>query len=92
MQIIYSNHAVKQMFQRSIFTTEVEFVLQHGEIINDYPGDKPYPSRLMFAFYGGRPLHVVCGFNLKEDVSIVITVYEPTSEFWEDDFVTRKIL
>ena len=55
-------------------------------------GNQEAEVRLMFAFYGGRPLHVDCGLNLKEDVSIVITVYEPTSEFWENDFVTRKIL
>ena len=32
-KIFYSNHAVKQMFQRKITTHEVEYVLENGEII-----------------------------------------------------------
>ena len=48
-KIFFSNHAVKQMFQRSISVEEVKFVLQNGVLVNEYPDDKPYPSRLLFA-------------------------------------------
>jgi len=54
-KIIYSNHAVKQMFQRRISTHEVEYVLDNSETIQEYPEDKPYPSKLLFAFYEQRP-------------------------------------
>jgi len=90
MNIIYSNHAVKQMFKRAISTDEVEYVLQYGETINDYPEDKPYPSKLLFAFYNQRPLHIVCCYNMQEDIFIIITVYQPTTEVWKSDYKTRK--
>ena len=51
------------MFQRKITTHEVEYVLKKGEIIQEYPEDKPYPSELLLAFYKQRPLHIVCSYN-----------------------------
>jgi hypothetical protein len=89
-KIFYSNHAVKQMFQRKITTHEVEYVLKNGETIQAYPKDKPYPSKLLLAFYEQRPLHVVCSYNKEEKITIIITVYEPTNEIWENNFKTRK--
>jgi len=53
-------------------------------------GYKSYPSRLLFAFNNKRPLHVVCSYNIEEELIIIVTVYEPTTEFWETDFKTRK--
>jgi len=89
-KIFYSNHAVKQMFQRQITVHEVEYILENGESIQKYPEDQPYPSELLLAFYEQRPLHVVCSYNKEEKITIIITVYEPTNEVWEDDFKTRK--
>ncbi len=40
--IFFSNHAVKQMFSRSITTTDVKAVIEMGESIKDYPEDRPY--------------------------------------------------
>jgi hypothetical protein len=42
--LFYTNHAIKQMFQRNITTNEIEDVLKNGEVIFDYPNDKPIPS------------------------------------------------
>ena len=78
------------MFQRNISTHEVEYIIENGETIHEYPEDKPYPSKLLLAFYKKRPLHVVCSYNKEEKITIIITVYEPTTEVWEDDFKTRK--
>ncbi len=89
-KIFYTNHAVKQMFQRGISADEVEYVIRNGETINNYTEDKPYPRRLLFAFNNKRPLHVVCSYNIEEELIIIVTVYEPTTEFWETDFRTRK--
>ena len=86
----YSNHAVKQMFQRSISTEEVEYVITNGETLKEYPADNPYPSKLLFAFCENRPLHAVCSFNEAERIIIIVTVYEPSTEIWENDFRTRK--
>jgi len=60
--IFYTNHAVRQMFQRNISTTEIEYVLETGKIIMDYLDNKPLPSKLLFSMVNLRPLHVVCSF------------------------------
>lgn len=49
-KIIFSNHAVKQMFQRNISIEEVKFILNYGSVINEYINDKPYPSRLCLLY------------------------------------------
>lgn len=89
-EIYYSNHAVKQMFQREISTDEVEYVIKKGEVIKNYPDDKPYPSILLFAFCNNRPLHVVCSNNFEEETIVVITAYEPTLDIWVSSFKEKK--
>ncbi len=78
------------MFQRQISTEEVEFVLKYGEVIKEYPKDKPLPSRLIFAVYKRRPLHVVCSIDSVEKIIIIITAYEPALEIWTNNFKKRK--
>jgi len=89
--IFYTNHAVKQMFQRNISTHDVENVLDSGEAIMLYPEDKPWPSKLLFLTIDLRPIHVVCSYNSDKQSIIVITAYEPSDELWDNDFKTRKI-
>ena len=78
------------MFKRAISTKEVEYTLRNGEIIQEYPADKPYPSKIIFAYCNKRPLHLVYSYNIEEDTYIIITTYEPRPELWKDDFKTRR--
>jgi len=89
-KIIFSNHSVKQMFQRDIMVEEVKFILHNGVAITEYPDNKPYPSKLLYAVCNSKPLHVVCSENYEENTIIIITAYEPSPDIWENDFVTRK--
>ena len=89
-EIIFSNHAVMQMFQRNISVDEIRFVLQNGSIVNEYPNDKPFGSKLLFSDCNSRNLHLVCSENQDTNQIIIITVYEASSDIWESDFVTRK--
>lgn len=86
----YSNHAVRQMFQRGISTHEIEFVIEQGEIIKSYPDDQPFPSNLSLGWINHRPIHVVYSINEVEKVVIVITAYEPSPDLWEEGFRTKK--
>ena len=88
--ILYSNHAVKQMFKRAISADEVEYVVNEGTIITNYSDDKPYPSKLLLAFYKNRPIHVVCSYNSIKKTTIIITTYEPSSNIWNNNFKIRK--
>lgn len=89
-KIIFSSHAVKQMFQRAITVEAIKFILHNGVAIREYPDDKPYPSKLLFALWNSKALHVVCSENSEENTIIIITAYEPSPDNWKSDFVTRK--
>jgi len=89
-RIHFSGHALRQMFSRGIATSEVHALIQTGTAIADYPDDTPYPSFLLLELVAGRPLHAVVAKNPEEGSCIVVTVYEPNSELWSDDFTKRK--
>lgn len=40
-QLVFSTHAIKRMFERSITKADIRRALISGEVINDYPDDKP---------------------------------------------------
>lgn len=65
------------MFEREISARDIRNVLTPGEVIEDYPDDKPFPSRLIAGQSSGRPIHVVAAWNCEDDQTIVITVYQP---------------
>jgi len=78
------------MFQRGISTVEVEQAIERGEIVKDYPDDKPFPSKLVLAWVNQRPLHVVYSIDEEKKITVVITSYIPSTDIWEEDFKTKK--
>ena len=78
------------MFERDVSVRDIRLVLETGETLEDYPGDQPYPSRLVLGWVGDRPLHVVAAHDFAEDITVVITVYEPDPIRWEPDFRRRR--
>lgn len=89
-RLVFRVHAVERMAERAISHTDVRQVLNSGSVIAEYPGDLPYPSRLVLAWLGVRPIHVVAADNYDDQATIIITVYEPDSALWEADFRTRR--
>ena len=89
-RIVYRVHAVQRMFERRVTPSEVERAASVGELIEEYPDDTPYPSRLMLGFVGERPLHVVVADNARAHELIIITVYEPDPGLWNASFRRRK--
>ena len=45
-RLVFRKHAVQRMFQHGISAVDVHHVFKNGEVIEDYPDDKPYPSCL----------------------------------------------
>lgn len=75
-----------------IFDHEVYEAVCSGEVIEEYPEDKLYPSVLIYGrTTSDRPLHIVCAYDIEEDLSIVITVYQPNPDLWID-YKRRKQL
>lgn len=78
------------MFERNVSTRNVSQALQSGEVIEDYSAEMPEPSKLILAFNGRRPLHVVTSENLETNELTIITVYIPDSGNWNRDFKSRR--
>ncbi len=90
IEIVFSQHAIRRMFERGIFPRDVRAVLTNGEVIADYPDDKPFPSKLMLGFVNDRPIHVVVAVDSAADRCEIITTYIPDPEKWETDFRMRR--
>lgn len=88
----YSTHAVKRMIDKNISTNEIEQSIMMGEVIRDYPDDKPYPSKLFLNFINGRPIHVVAAQIPETLACIIVTCYQPDIEIWMEDFKTKRDL
>jgi hypothetical protein len=89
-QLVFRVHAIQRMFKRRISKNDVRHVLATGEVVEDYPSDTPYPSRLILGWCETRPIHIVIADNAAEDETIVITVYEPDPNLWEPGFKRRR--
>jgi hypothetical protein len=88
-QLIFSGHAIIQMFKHGIKVEDIEYVLETGKHIKEYPEDKPYPSFLVLGFINNSPLHVV-GSTDKPGNCYIITAYKPDIKLWDDNFTTKK--
>jgi hypothetical protein len=89
-KIEWSAHALRRMLERGISRDAVLHVLCHGEIIESYPDDRPFPSALLFGIRGDKALHAVAAYNPAEQKVVIISAYHPDAEHFEPDFKTRK--
>ena len=90
MKIIYRIHAIERMFERGIGVKDIRTALENGEDIEFYSDETAYPGRLILAWRGKRPLHVVAADNVAGNEVIVITGYRPDRSRWTDDFKRRR--
>ena len=88
--VLFSGHAVQQMFYREITKKDVIEVIENGNVIASYSGDKPYPSCLKLGFVNEKPIHVVFAVDNKTRTAIVVTTYIPDSNLWSEDFSSRR--
>ena len=90
-RIAFKKHSAIRMREREIYADEVKEVLMHGEIIEEYWDDRPFPSCLVFGFTEKqKPVHIVIAINSDDQIIYVITVYSPSKEEWENGFMRRK--
>jgi hypothetical protein len=87
-KIKWTLHALKRLRKRKILSEAVVSAVLSGEIIEQYPDDKPFPSCLIFNNDYENPLHVVISSDNKG--VYLITEYCPNIDEWESDFKTRK--
>jgi len=78
------------MFERGFQKNSIVEVVRNGEIIREYPNDKPYPSYLLLAIINNEALHIVVAYNKKKNEVYVVTVYSPDKKIWSDGFRQRR--
>ena len=78
------------MYERGITTIDVKEVVRSGNIVEEYPDDKPFPSYLLLGYINNNPLHVVVAIDNNSKKAIIITVYKPDVLLWKDEFKKRK--
>jgi len=89
--LLFRKHAIQRMFERRIGEEAVRLTIAEGEVIQEYPDDSPYPSRLILGWYDNRAIHIVAAYNEQNQTDIIITVYEPDPSQWEPGFKRRKL-
>lgn len=81
-------HAHQRMVERDIFMDDIESVILLGEVIENNPHNKPYPTYLFMRFVKSNPLYVVCA--LSKNWLYIITVYWYDPAKWIDPWTRRK--
>ncbi|MDZ8084458.1 MAG: DUF4258 domain-containing protein [Nostoc sp. DedQUE12b] len=88
--LVFSRHAIQQMFYRRVSQKDVKTAIFYGEVIEENPDDTPYPSYLILDFIEGKPIHVVFSYDEATDTGYVVAAYIPDTNIWLDGFTTRR--
>jgi len=68
------------MLEKGISRGSVKHIICTGEMIENYPDDKPFPSGLLYGIWQNQPLHAVIASDLTEQKIFLITAYWPDEE------------
>jgi hypothetical protein len=86
----FSRHAFERMFQRGINPDAVARLVSGGEVIADYPDDRPFPSTLILGFHGGQPVHAVVARDPESGECHLVTIYRPDPVMWDEAYKKRR--
>jgi hypothetical protein len=86
-----TDHADEEAQADSLSFDEIFSSVLHGEIIEDYPSDKPYPSCLIYGdSFAGEPIHSVWDYNHPTEWAVLVTIHRPDPDRWMDWRIRRK--
>ena len=86
-----TDHADEETFDDGLTFEEIYFSVKSGEIIEDYPNDKPYPSCLINGqTFSGDAVHSVWAYNEDSQWAVLITVYRPDPDRWINFRIRRE--
>lgn len=88
-KIFWTKHVMERMGRRGIYKADIISCIISGKIIEEYPGDFPFPSCLIFGYtVNDNVVHVVLSYH--EETITVITAYFPNFEIFKFDLKTRR--
>jgi hypothetical protein len=87
--IAVTEHARVRLNERNINMDDIISGIENGEIIKQYPDDKPLPSCLVLGTSVKLQfIHIVVSSD--SDFIYLITAYFPDPDIWENNFRVRK--
>ena len=90
MALVFTRHARKRILERGIRIDEIVTATRAPTVLEEHPKDEPYPTRLVLGWAGSRPLHLVLAGPAPAGDTILVTLYEPDLERWEQGFLNRR--
>jgi len=90
-RIRITDHADEEAQADHLSFDEIFISVFQGEIVEDYPNDKPYPSCLIYGdTFRKEPVHSVWAYNQNNQWAVLITVYRPDPKRWINWRTRRK--
>jgi hypothetical protein len=90
-RIRITDHADEEAQADRLSYEEIFFSVLRGEVIEEYPTDRPYPSCLIYGeSFAGEPIHSVWAYNAETKWAVLVTVYRPDPKRWINWRVRRK--
>jgi len=78
-----TDHADEEASSDRLTLDQICVSVLDGEIIEDYPTDKPYPSCLIHGKTpSGNHIHSVWAYNQETRWAVLVTVYRPDPKRW----------
>jgi Domain of unknown function (DUF4258) len=92
LSIRWSSHALAELTPEGLSVPGVETALQRAKVIENYTHAHRYlPDCLVLTFMSAiEPIHAVVAINQPRDYILIVTVYRPKPEEWQNDWRTRK--
>jgi hypothetical protein len=86
-----TDHADEEAQDDDLEYETIFFSVYGGEIIEEYPAEKPYPRCLVFGeSFRGEPIHSVWAYDQRKEIAVLITVYRPDPARWFDWRIRRR--
>ena len=84
-RIRITDHADEEAQADHLSFDEIFTSVLQGEIIENYPDDKPYPSCLIYGkTFSREPVHSVWAYHQETRWAVLITLYRPDPARWLD--------
>ena len=88
----WSVHALGRLASMPETVVEIELALRYASVIEDYPHTHRYlPDCLVLTFTDdAEPIHCVVAIDEEFEYILIVTVYKPNKQEWNDDWKTRR--
>ena len=84
-RIHITDHAYDEAEKDQLSYDDIFVSVFRGEVIEDYPDDKPYPSCLIYGTTSSQePIHSVWAYSQEVRIAVLVTVYRPDTNLWTD--------